>query len=80
MQSYNARVGLILFVVYLVLYGAFVFLNAFAAQTMEATPFFGVNVAILFGVGLIIAAFVMALLYGWLCRTDQPTAGQVGKK
>ena len=38
MQTYNARVGLVLFVIYLILYGGFVFLNAFAAETMEATP------------------------------------------
>ena len=36
---------------------------------MEATPFAGVNLAILFGFGLIIAALVLALLYGVLCAT-----------
>ena len=35
-----------LFVVYLVLYGTYVFLNAFSAQTMEATPFAGINLAL----------------------------------
>jgi len=80
MQSYNARVGLMLFAVYLVMYGGFVLLNAFAAETMEATPIPGVNRAVLYGFGLIIAAFVMALLYGWLCKADEPTAGKDGDK
>ena len=71
MQTYNARVGLVLFVIYLILYGGFVFLNAFAAETMEATPLAGVNLAILYGFGLILAALVLALFYGWICRANK---------
>jgi uncharacterized membrane protein (DUF485 family) len=57
-----------LFLVYLFLYGGFVFLNAFAPSAMEAVPVAGVNLAILYGVGLIAAAFLLALVYVWLCR------------
>lgn len=64
----NARYGLILFVIYLVLYGGFVLLNAFRPSLMEITPFAGVNLAILYGLGLIVGAFLLALVYGWLCR------------
>jgi len=70
MQTRNARMGLVLFAVYLVLYGGFVLINTFSPETMEATPFAGINVAIIYGFGLIIAAFVMALLYGALCDSD----------
>lgn len=66
----NARLGLILFFVYLAIYGGFVLLNAFQPELMETTPFGGVNLAILYGFGLIIAALLMALLYGFLCSTD----------
>jgi len=68
MPARTTKIGLILFAVYLLLYGGFVFLNAFAPTTMEATPIADVNLAILYGFGLIIAAFVLAVLYGWLCR------------
>jgi uncharacterized membrane protein (DUF485 family) len=68
----NARVGLVLFAVYLVLYGGFVGLNAFSPTTMEMTPVAGVNLAILYGFGLIIAALLLALLYGFLCRNEVP--------
>lgn len=68
MESRIARVGLILFAVYLALYGGFVFLNAFVPEAMEVLPFMGVNLAIWYGFGLIIAALLLALLYGWLCR------------
>ena len=71
METRNARTGMVLFVVYLVLYGGFVLLNAFSADTMESTPIPGVNLAILYGFGLIVTAFLLALLYGFLCRTDE---------
>ena len=64
----NARFGLWLFAAYLLLYGGFVFLNAFAPQRMEAPAVAGVNLAVTYGMGLIAAAFLLALLYGWLCR------------
>ncbi len=81
MQARNARIGLILFAVYLLLYGGFVMLNAFSPQTMEVTPIAGVNLAILYGFTLIVAALLLALVYGWLCRpTDNDTAGKEGKK
>lgn len=70
MANRNARIGLVLFVVYLLIYGGFVGLNAFSPETMDETPVAGVNLAILYGFGLIAAAFVLALLYGLLCRKE----------
>jgi uncharacterized membrane protein (DUF485 family) len=70
MQSGNARIGLVLFGIYLVLYGGFMFLNAFSASTMELRLIGGVNLAILYGFGLIFAALILALLYGVLCKPE----------
>jgi uncharacterized membrane protein (DUF485 family) len=70
----NSRIGLGLFVVYSLFYGGFVLLAAFSPDTMERTPLAGVNLAIWYGFGLIIAAIVLALIYGWACRTDAATA------
>ena len=64
----NAKYGMILFLVYLVFYGGFVGLNAFAPAQMEQTPALGLNLAILYGFGLIVAALLLALVYSWLCR------------
>jgi uncharacterized membrane protein (DUF485 family) len=64
----NARTGLWLFVVYLVLYGGFMALNAFFPQRM-AQPFFaGVNLAVTYAMLLIVGAFVLAILYMFLVR------------
>ncbi|MCC7476169.1 MAG: DUF485 domain-containing protein [Pirellulales bacterium] len=62
------------FAVYLGLYGGFVLLATFAPHNMEATPLAGVNLAVWYGLGLIGAAVVMALAYGWHCRSDQEHA------
>ncbi len=74
MESKNARLGIKLFCVYLVLYGGFVLINTFAPEQMEKTPIEGINLAILYGFGLIIAALVLALIYGMMCTDDGDTA------
>lgn len=68
MQERNARLGLRLFMVYLVFYLGFMLLTAFFASTLESTPIAGVNLAILYGFALILGAFFLALLYGALCQ------------
>ena len=65
-MSSSARLGLILFGIYLFTYIVFVLMNALVPEMMEQTPLAGINVAILFGVGLILLAFVLSLLYGVL--------------
>ena len=67
----NARYGLRLFALYLLLYGGFMGLNAFKPELMSSTPLGGVNLAILYGVFLIVAALALALLYMYLCRAPK---------
>jgi uncharacterized membrane protein (DUF485 family) len=68
MASRNARIGLVLFTIYLLFYGGFVAINAFTPEEMEKTPFAGLNLAIVYGFALILAAFALALVYGLLCK------------
>lgn len=71
----NSRYGLVLFTLYLLLYAGYVLISALQPALMDAVPFAGVNLAILYGLGLIAAALVLALLYGWLCRAPVPPQG-----
>jgi uncharacterized membrane protein (DUF485 family) len=73
-ERYNARLGLVLFIVYLVAYGAYVLVNAFWPKVMDMVPFAGVNLAVSSGLFLIIGALVLAVVYAWLCR--KPRGGQ----
>ena len=70
MQSRNARLGLALFFVYLVLYVGFVLLSAFRPDTMEAEVAGGINLAVLYGFGLIFSAVLLALIYGVACKPE----------
>ncbi len=67
----NARNGVILFLMYVVVYSTYVGLNAFKPTVMDTVPLLGVNLAVLYGVGLIVLALVLALVYAWLCRSTR---------
>ena len=70
LSSRNARMGLVLFVIYSAIYAGFMGLNAFSPLTMKWAPFGGTNLAILHGLGLIIGALLLALLYMFLCKRN----------
>ena len=65
----NSRHGLRLFAIYFVFYAGFVAVNAFRPDWTEATPFAGLNVAVLYGFALIFGALLLAFIYGWLCQS-----------
>ena len=72
---HNACIGLVLFFLYLAFYAGFVYLVAFQAETMKQT-WAGVNYAIVYGMSLIVAAIVLAIVYVMLCKTPtDPSAG-----
>lgn len=64
----NARYGMVLFLFYLAIYGGFVGLNAFRPDLMDSTPALGLNLAVLYGLALIVVAMLLSLVYSWLCR------------
>jgi uncharacterized membrane protein (DUF485 family) len=72
--SHNARLGLVLFLVYLLFYGGFVGMATFAPNVMAKPALAGVNLAVVYGFGLIVAALVLALVYMLLCRAEGPAA------
>ncbi|WP_206293508.1 DUF485 domain-containing protein [Humisphaera borealis] len=71
--AHNARIGLILFVIYLILYGVFIVLSAFMRDTMKTPSIAGVNLAIVYGFGLIVGAFVLAVIYMVICKSEPDT-------
>lgn len=79
MQQRNAKIGIVLFIIYLLLYAGFVLLSAFAPDVME-TNIAGINLAVWYGLGLIVAAFVMAMLYGFLCGAETPQEAAASKE
>ena len=60
--KYNARLGIFLFILYLLIYAGFVALSAFAPSVMAKPVIGGVNLAVVYGFALIGLAFVMAIM------------------
>jgi uncharacterized membrane protein (DUF485 family) len=69
-EVFNARLGIGLFFLYLTIYAGFVLLSAFSPDEMgkPLDLFGGLNVAIVYGMGLILAALVLAAVYILMCR------------
>jgi uncharacterized membrane protein (DUF485 family) len=66
-QSVNTRNATILFLIYLALYAGFMGLASYAPKSMGVKVLAGVNLAIVYGMGLIIVAVLLAMVYMWLC-------------
>jgi len=69
-RRHNARLGVVLFLIYLAIYALFVWLSAFRPDVMGKPALGGVNLAIVYGFGLIFGAFALAIVYMFLCRDD----------
>ncbi len=68
--------GMLLFAIFVGIYGAFVGVNALRPEWMEKEIFPGINLAVAWGMGIILATFVIAAVYTWMRRTkSKPTKG-----
>lgn len=63
----KARIGLILFFVYGLVYAGFVIINTVSPKTMGETIFLDLNLAVVYGFGLIVLAIIMGLIYNAIC-------------
>ena len=69
------RLGVWMFLIYSLLYAGFVAVNLLAPRLMEARILAGVNFATVYGLGLILLAIALALLYNLLCLRHEHKAG-----
>jgi uncharacterized membrane protein (DUF485 family) len=78
--AYKRRLGVILFFIYGAIYAAFVILNIADASLMEAIIVGGLNLAVIYGFGLIIVALIFALAYNRACgKKESSMAGAKGE-
>jgi uncharacterized membrane protein (DUF485 family) len=76
LSARNARSGLWLFAVYFAAYAIFIDLAVAWPEVMASLTPAGINLAVTYGIGLIVGAVLLALVYMWLCRRNAgPTAG-----
>ena len=78
--SRNARIGLGLFLLYFAFYAGFLLLNVFAPRVMSESTipvgdyvlmFGGVNLAVGYGMALILMAILLSLVYMRMTRTPK---------
>ena len=65
---YKMRLGIWMFLIYLLIYAGFVAINLIKPPIMGMTILWGMNLATVYGFSLIIFALIEALIYDVLCR------------
>jgi uncharacterized membrane protein (DUF485 family) len=80
LSTLNARAGLWLFFVYLAFYAGFMGLATFAPRAMAMPVLAGVNLAITYGVALIVGALVIAGIYMAVCGRNVRHVSQEGPR
>lgn len=81
--AYEAKqkIGLILFGIYCAIYAGFVIINTLSPVTMEIIVFLGLNLAVVYGFGLIILAIIMGLAYNYICtQTENKMNAKTGEE
>ncbi len=74
-SAYKTRLGVKMFLVYCVIYFGFVVINS-VKPTLMGTNIGGLNLAIVYGMGLIVLALVMALIYTYFCSKEERKHGE----
>lgn len=63
----KTRLGIWLFFVYLAIYAGFVVIATFFPASMGLEVIGGQNLAVVYGMGLIVLALIMGLIYNYFC-------------
>jgi len=81
-SEYKTKTGIKLFFIYCLIYLGFVIINTVKPKLMGLKIVFGLNLACVYGFGLIILAIVMGLIYNAGCSKaeDKATNAEKGDK
>ncbi len=69
--DYKRQVGAYMFALYSLVYAGFVIINIVKPVLMEKIIFGGLNLAVVYGFGLIIFALFLALIYNHMCTKEE---------
>jgi len=77
-SDWKAKLGIKLFWLYFIIYAGFVGIAVFAAETMKMEVLAGANLAIIYGLALIIFAIILGLIYNYLCTKKEDELNKEG--
>lgn len=69
--EWKAKLGIKLFWLYCVVYMSFVALAVFATEKLKIPVLSGVNLAIIYGMALIVFAIILGLIYNHACTKKE---------
>lgn len=69
--DYKSKLGIRMFLVYVLVYAGFIIINLTNPKAMGLIVFAGVNLACVYGFGLIILAIIMGLVYNSKCTKQE---------
>ena len=72
-SDYKTTAGIKLFITYCLIYSGFIAINTIMPKLMETKIIFGLNLACVYGFGLILLAIIMGLLYNAACSKAEDT-------
>lgn len=70
-SEWKAKLGIKLFWLYCLIYAGFVAVAVFSPDTMKKTVLAGTNLAIIYGMGLIVFAIILGLIYNRCCTKKE---------
>ena len=70
-SDWKAKLGINLLLLYCLVYMGFVGIAVFATDAMKKPLFAGTNLAIIYGMGLIIFAIILGLVYNHFCTKKE---------
>jgi len=69
-SSFKTRIGIWMFILYAIIYVGFVIINTFYPKLMNS-DIGSLNLALLYGIGLIIFALMLAFVYNAICTAAE---------
>jgi uncharacterized membrane protein (DUF485 family) len=70
-SDYKARLGVYLFIFYCIVYAGFIIINVMSPKTMGVIVAAGLNLACVYGFGLIFLAIIMGIIYNNMCTKKE---------
>jgi uncharacterized membrane protein (DUF485 family) len=69
--AYKQRLGVWMFLIYAIVYAGFVAINLIDPTLMELVVMMGLNMAIVYGIALIVFALILAVIYNLMCLREE---------
>lgn len=76
-SEWKSKLGVKLFWIYGLIYAGFVGINTLKPELMKKDAFLGMNLAVVYGMGLIVLAIVMGVVYNHFCTKKEDELNKI---